>query len=109
MVMTEISVPRIEEEDLYRSQGTVRAMLVTRYEGLWALCDGQRREAEDLGARVDPRWAEIGVRVLKELAGLYRLGSPPRLAEEDSDVLHGLDPRVVALQALEDLAAKAGS
>lgn len=61
----------ITEDDLAVAQPAIRAVIHERLEDLWAQCE------ESFGAdRPDPRFSELGLRVLKELASLYRLGAP---------------------------------
>lgn len=55
----------------------VRGMLIHRYEKLWAYCDRNLEHGDpfDDGApvRADPRFGELGVRVLDRISKLYRL------------------------------------
>lgn len=102
-----MSVPEISEDNLAVSAPRVRWQVVQRYEALWKLCEAMIAAAEDGERPPDPRWAEIGVRVLKELSSLYRLARPPAgLADEDV-VLHGMDPKDVVLASLVALELKA--
>jgi hypothetical protein len=105
--MTDMIMPRIEEDDVYGSQGTVRWTVVQRYEGLWRLVEQHNKLAQDGERPPDPRWAEIGVRVLRELSALYRLHVPPRAQEDEDTVLHGMPAAQVVLAQLEELELKA--
>lgn len=73
--MTQVEhVPKgIGDEQLASSAPLVRALVVERLELLWRMAapfiDGS-------GGRVDPRYMELGVRVLDRLMRLYRLDSP---------------------------------
>lgn len=102
-----MTVPEINEDNLAVAAPRVRWQVVQRYEALWKLCEGSIQAAEDGERPPDPRWAEIGVRVLKELSALYRLGRPPAQDQDEDIVLHGLDPRDVVLRQLEELEQKA--
>lgn len=104
----EIKELRIEEDDLYAYQPVVRATVFARYEALYKLVENHNRLAEEGERPPDPRWAEIGVRVLKELSTLYRLHVPPRSGDDEDDVwTHGQHPGEVVVTQLEELEAKA--
>lgn len=102
-----MSVPEINEDNLAVSAPRVRWQVVQRYEALWQLVESHNRQAQEGERPPDPRWAEIGVRVLKELSNLYRLGRPPAVQDEDDVILHGMDPRQVVLASLQELEKKA--
>lgn len=105
--MPEVSVRRIEDEDVEQARGAVRAEVVARYEGLWHLVERHNKLADEGERPPDPRWAEIGVRVLKELTQLYRLNAASRPAGEDEDIwTHGQAPDDVVLRQLEELEAR---
>jgi hypothetical protein len=91
--MNPVEPRKVDEEQLYQAQPMVRALIIERYEALYRLVTVHVARAEEEGRPPDPRWAEIGVRVLKELTSLYRLATPPRTDAEEDDVLHGVDPR----------------
>jgi hypothetical protein len=105
--MKPVEPRKVNEEQLYEAQPMVRALIIERYEALYRLVTVHVARAEEDGRPPDPRWAEIGVRVLKEMSTLYRLATPPRTDAEDDDVLHGVDPAAVVLAQLDELEAKA--
>ena len=82
-----IGVPRITDEDLVASAPAVRALLVNRLEQLWRPVEAAlQRDRESEGMLpVDPRLLEIGLRVVKDEAALYRLSRPPVLGDDASD------------------------
>jgi len=94
---------KISEDDLAAAQPGVRALVVRRYEKVWAIVEGHVSGAQDSGRGADPRVLEIGVRVLKELSALYRLSQPPRAVEEDDSPFAGLDPAAVVLDQLAEI------
>ena len=104
--MNPVEPRKVDEEQLYQAQPMVRALIIERYESLYALVRTHVARAEEEGRPPDPRWAEIGVRVLKELTSLYRLGVPPRTDDADDDPLHGVDPAAIVLAQLDELEAK---
>jgi len=107
--MTEINPSgdwRIGEEELYESAPTVRALIVRRYEALYRLVEAHIAAAEEVGRSGDPRYLEIGVRVLREMSALYRLGAPPKQAEEDTDPNSGVDPAALVRASLDEIEAK---
>jgi hypothetical protein len=97
---------RIGEEELYESQPRVRALIVRRYEALYALVEAHIAQAEESGRSGDPRFLEIGVRVLREMSALYRMGSPPKVSEEDADPNAGVDPASLVLASLAEIEGK---
>lgn len=98
----------ISEDDLARSQPTVRAQTVARLEQLWTLAQEQVEHAQDSGRPVDPRWAELGLRVLRTEAEMYRLAKPPVAIEDDAEPYGGVDPAQVVQQALTEIRARMG-
>jgi hypothetical protein len=71
----------ITEDDLAHAQPTVRALIHERLEDLWADCEAARMASE----RPDPRWGELGLRILKMEAELYRLGRPQPVTPGEDD------------------------
>jgi len=105
--MSEIKTLRIEEDDLYAYQPVVRATVFARYEALYSLVEQHNKLAAEGERPPDPRWAEIGVRVLKELSALYRLNAPTRGEAEEDVWTHGQAPSAAVLAMLDELEAKA--
>lgn len=98
---------KIGEDELYKAAPSVRALIVKRYESLYAEVEDYREQVKSAGRPADPRYLEIGVRILKELGQMYRLGRPPAAAEDDDDPNAGVDPGKLVLARLEELEAKA--
>lgn len=91
--------PAITEDDLVDSQPRVRALLVHRYEQLWERVQ-VRIDLDKEGVQpIDPRMLEIGRGILKDEAGIYRMGSKPVVAVDEPDELtQGID-RVAIIEA----------
>lgn len=92
--LTPGSIPEIGEEQLQESQPRVRALLVHRYEKVWTEIDNHIKTAQQIGRPPDPRMLEIGLRVLKDEAVLYRLGRLPTAAEADEEEPASVDERL---------------
>lgn len=89
------SIPEIGEDQLLESQPRVRALLVQRYEQVWTVVDGHIQVARELARPPDPRLLEIGLRVLKDEAMLYRLGRQvPVTSDADDEEPVPVDERV---------------
>lgn len=96
----------ISEDAVAEAGPRVRGLLVQRYEALFELTRTQIHLAEEHGRPVDPRWAELGVRVLKELGAVYRLNRTV-VREDDSEVVPAPVEEIMAqIRALEDKAAR---
>lgn len=98
----------VTEDDLAAAQPKVRALLVQRYEELYARVNVRiAADADDGGRPLDPRFLELGVRILKEIGSLYRLGRQVVLEAEDEDeVASGVDRRNLVLAQLTQLEEK---
>lgn len=96
----------VTEEQLQEAQPRVRALQIQRYEEIWERI--QERISDDKeGARpIDPRFLELGIRVLKEEAGLYRLGRVAAVAEEEEDTTTVADRRDMIEERLQEIEAK---
>ncbi len=92
----------ITEDDLTQSQSRVRALQIRRYEQIWNVVEDHLA-----GGRDDPRYLEIGIRVLKEEAVIYHLGKlqAPSEDEEDPHIL-AIDRMALVTKQLEDLEAR---
>lgn len=101
------SMPEITEDNLTEAAPRVRALITQRLELLWQQVDQHVSEVR-AGERVqDPRMLEIGKGILKELAGIYRLGKPAPVAEVEDEVPAGRDELVARLHGrLDELEAK---
>ena len=91
----------ISEDDVAEHGPKVRAEIVKRYADLWQLITTQIHLAEEHGRPVDPRWAELGVRVNKELGGIYRLNRPAPVDNEDVVLTAPVDVIEAQLKELE--------
>lgn len=103
-------MPEISEEQLDESKAAVRYQQIMRYEKMYRIVDSRLDDDQADGDQfrpLDPRFLELGIRILKEEAALYRLGKPTTTVEEDDDPsLAGVDRGAVVLAQLEDLEAK---
>jgi hypothetical protein len=90
----------LDDEQIESAAPLVRALTLQRLELIWT-------EAErSLKGEADPRWAEIGLRVLKEEARLYRLDRTAASKEDEEDLYtQGVDRKRLVLEQLEMLAS----
>lgn len=104
----ELAPLQITEADLAESAPRVRALLVARCEALWAPVNA--RLQQDAGGEfpIDPRLLEIGLRIVKEEAGIYRLGRTPQTTGEDEEREPAIgSEQVAAIEAhLDDIERK---
>ena len=102
-----VAPPEIGEEQISQDQPRVRALLVQRYEQLWGWVDGCMQAARDLERPLDPRVAEIGLRVCKDEAALYRLGRAAAAVEEEEDpTILAIDRAAMVAEQLTVLESK---
>lgn len=111
--MAPVGMPQITEADLAESGPRVRALMVARLEALWAPVNA-RLQLDGAGEQpIDPRLLEIGLRIVKEEALIYRLARPPAVAEEEADEPGaGVDRAAMVelkLQAIEEKLRAQGS
>lgn len=100
-------MPEIDEDSITQAQAAVRYQQIVRYEDMYKLVDRRIREDEDGERPLDPRFLEIGIRILKEEAGLYRLSKPMPVTEEEEDPsIAGVDRAAVVMAKLDELEAK---
>lgn len=92
----------ITEEQLTEAQPRVRALMVQRCEKLWSVIDGHVDEHMAGDRPIDPRMLEIGLRVVKMEADVYRMSKPPVTSDEETEEALGqvLDRRALALESL---------
>ena len=103
----EAGPPEINEEQLAASQPRVRALQIQRYERLYGRVDERVQEDERGERPLDPRFLELGIRILKEEASLYRLGRTPMVHEEEEDpTIQGVDRMDMVLRQLATLEQK---
>lgn len=97
--MTQVGPMRITDEDLVASAPAVRALLVARLEKMWAPVEAALEQSAAVGGAIppDPRLLEIGLRIVRDEATLYRLAKPPQLADTgDADEIGpGVDRRAM--------------
>ena len=96
----------IDEDALTKAQPTVRGITVQRYEDLWRVTRSRIEEAEAGDRPLDPRLIELGIRILREEATLYRLSKPQTSEEEEDDPSGGVDRAKLVLEQLADLEAR---
>lgn len=99
----------LTDDDIANAKPRVRWLHLQRYEQLWERVHKRVQEDQDQdnGRPLDPRFLEIGIRILKEEANLYQMGRvlPPAEDEEDPSI-SGVDRQALVLAQLEDLEAK---
>jgi hypothetical protein len=103
------SVPaggEITEDQLAADQAAVRWAAVSRLEYLYSLVVEQIEGARVDGRPVDPRWAEFGLRVQRDLGTIYRLSKAPAVPEDEDPISGGVDPALAVLESLAELEAK---
>lgn len=94
----------LDEDQLAESAPRVRALVLQRLEVIWTQVQ-DHLDPEKGGA--DPRWAEIGVRVLDREARLYRLDARKQPGDDEDDIYaQGIDRGKLVLQQLEELEAR---
>lgn len=77
LVNYEVGMPReLTESDLSTQKAAVRALLVTRLEKIWNVCEPHIEDA--LGTGTDVRMAELALRVIDRLAKLHEVSEPDR-------------------------------
>ena len=97
----------IGEDDLILAQPKVRALQVQRLEQLWDVVHRRLDEAEEGQVAHDPRFLEIGIRILKEEALIYRLAKPaPAVEEEEDPEVVGVNRLALINSQLDELEAK---
>lgn len=110
MTMEPGRIPHITEEDIANSQSAVRAQQILRYEAMWRVVEDRINSDQDDGDNfrpLDPRYLELGVRILKEEAALYRLARPAPVEEEEGDPQQAaVDRGRLVLAQLEDVEAR---
>lgn len=94
----------ITEEQLVEAQPRVRALMVQRCEKVWSVVEGQIEDHLNGDRPMDPRLLEIGLRVVKLEADVYRMGKAPVAVEEEEEPLgQVLDRRKLALESLVEV------
>lgn len=96
----------IGEKELYDAQPSVRGLVIQRYEALYSLVQQYIKDVEEGGRPADPRYLEIGVRILRELSAQYRLGQAPRVSEDEDDPNAGMDRAQLVMAQWAELEAK---
>jgi hypothetical protein len=99
--------PEIGEDDLEAAKAKIRYQTIGRYEDLFRVVRAQITGAEDGERPLDPRYLEIGIRILKEESLLYRLLKPAAPVGEDDDPAHVFDPAEQVRAQLLELEARA--
>jgi hypothetical protein len=97
----------IDEDQLHAAKPKVRALHVQRYEQLWSIVNDKIRESDDQDRPLDPRYLELGIKILKEESLLYRLNKVEAASvEEEDDPAAGIDRAAEVLAQLEILEAR---
>lgn len=101
-------LPEISEDDLIRAQGAMRYQTLSRYERMYQVVDERVQADIDKIHPLDPRFLELGIRILKEQSLLYRLARPaPAVEEEEDPDIAAVNRHQVVLEQLEALEARA--
>jgi uncharacterized membrane protein YgaE (UPF0421/DUF939 family) len=100
--------PEITDENLAKAQGAVRFQQIQRYERMLKVVESRILADEEGTHPLDPRFLELGIRILKEEAALYRLGRALPVAEEEEDpAIAAVDRRQAVEARLQELEDKA--
>lgn len=99
--MNPAPAPELSEDGLVTAAPMVRAETVRRLETLYELTQTQIHLAEEVGRPVDPRWAELAVRILRETASIFRLHKQVVVVTEDERVEVPVDEIEAQLRELE--------
>lgn len=97
----------VGEEELIEAAPRVRALQIQRYEDLWKVVQDHIHTHEEAERPIDPRYLEIGVRILKEEAGLYRLNRSIPVSEDAEDTNGAIDRAQLVEAQLQELEARA--
>lgn len=97
------SMPEITEENLTEARGRVTWELVQRYEKMWAIVDQRLDWDKELTAPIDVRMLEVGRGLLRDVAGLYRLGRPAPATEQEEDANAAVDRAALVEASLLEL------
>ena len=102
--MTSLSDQPFELDDqaIDEASPRVRAWTLQRLELIWKQVE--LNLDPELGA--DPRWAEIGLRVLDRESRLYRLDKPAKVPDEDENEWVGVDRGELLLKQLAGVEAR---
>jgi hypothetical protein len=92
----------ISDEQIVESRPRVRFLMLQRMEAIWQ----QVEDHLDPEKGSDPRWAEIGVRLLDRYGKLYGLDKPKPVSDDEDDLSTGVDRQAVVLLQLEDIRKK---
>lgn len=96
----------VTEEQLQEAQPRVRALQIQRYEEIWDRIKERIDEDKDGTRPLDPRFLELGIRVLKEESALYRLGRQAAATEEEEDTTPVGDRRDLIEDRLKEIEQK---
>jgi hypothetical protein len=97
----------LDENAIAAQQALVRGQLVSRLERLHGRCEDRMNESDPV---MEVRWAELSVRILRDLAEHYRLGvKQDKVPDSDApgaeDAARSL-ARQVASSQLDELSAR---
>ena len=100
--MTDMQPGQFElgEDEIARQRDYARATALGRLESIWKQVE--LHLDEELGA--DPRWAEIGLRVLDREAKLFKFDKAPEAeADDDDPAVTSVDRGALVLEQLAEL------
>lgn len=98
-------MPRLDDEELSQKAPFIRAQVAMRYEELWrAALPGIMNTESSPDWRPDPRFVEAGIRILRNMASLYRLDEPAQREREEvagtrTPVIDLVESSLAALEA----------
>lgn len=100
----------IADEHVTHDQPLVRAMVVQRLEMMWRTCEPHIQIPLEDGVplwKADPRFLEVGIRLMDRLMRLYRL-EQPQSAPPDDDAGSLDAQRELARKQIRELTARMG-
>ena len=103
MNMIPVGMPEITEDHIQADQGRVRALVIHRYEQLWAAVAPHLDP--DSVERPDPRMLQIGLHVLRGLEREYRLEKSTTVVEVEDEMTDEARTRALVTAALDQLEA----
>jgi len=98
-VIVELKLTGISDEDVARDAPYMRHLVATRLEQIWGVCAAHLDPDQGRG---DHRYVETGVKVLRQLAQLYRLDAPIPAKPAETPVISAREQVLRGLDALEE-------
>lgn len=96
----------VDDDQIAEAAPRVRALQIQRYEHMWTTVHSTVQAHLAEGRPLDPRYLEIGIRILKEEAALYRLHKVTPPVEEEQDQfavdMNRMDTALAQLAEIEE-------